>query len=75
MKLKVYCLRGDGSYCVGMALVVAENEDKAKILAHRNPKRSSTWDIDYFRSECKEMPELKTKATEPCVLYSFETGE
>jgi hypothetical protein len=72
MKLTVYSIRAYGKYCMGMAIVAAENLNEATLLAQKSC--SEFYSVRYNTPDnVKELPvEYKD---EPMVLDHFESGE
>jgi hypothetical protein len=72
--LKVYSLKAFGSYCFGMAVVAAETQEEAEILACEACHEQS-FSIDYHNSTSVTILPVNYKLKRAQVLDHFESGE
>ena len=70
--MNVYAIKANGNYGGGMAVVAAESEREARVLADK--AEDSTWRVNYDSPESVEL--LPCVCDGPArVLVHYETGE
>ena len=72
-KFKVYSLKAFGNYCFGMAVVAAETEEEAGILA--NSVCDERFPVGYHSPINVTILPVNYKLDRPQVLDHFESGE
>ena len=72
--MKVYEVVGNGHYSAGMAIVVAEDEEHAKIVAN-GINRCIHWGVDLLNPKSITELNLLPASDDPVVVTYFEFGE
>ena len=71
--LRCWRCEGRGSYCGGMAVVVAETKEDAVALA--NAIETYAWSIRYAVAEVVELTNIVPTGAVPVVVAHYEMGE